>query len=283
MLNHLPGKEIPDWLVSLTPEKATFGEFPYRQVLDGSLYYPACALDDYPIRRLGGNVYSFVYADYSVRKEEFDAAVKNTGFKGYALLCHRPVGLAELCPGGWKALEPSDGSPRAMSTMIQDPYAAWAIWERRADLPESHGPKRFSFLFLRKEGVEAYAALFNANGLRPYALAIIKPGHALGGNWTNFEDPNAILARVVKRNLVGIPDVFLHGFNPIAFELNEEERRDEVRNRTIDKSSRPAAYPIWPDLYPHKVYLKRGPTWFRVWISNEGKNKVGRSYQNIWS
>lgn len=97
MLHHLPKMEIPDWLVSFTPEKAASCEFPYREVLDGCLYYPSSGLDAYPVRKLGGNVYSFVrYADYAVSKEEFDADVNNSGFKDYDLISYRPVDLREL-------------------------------------------------------------------------------------------------------------------------------------------------------------------------------------------
>jgi hypothetical protein len=43
------------------------------------------------------------------------------------------------------------------------------------------------------------------------AIAIIQPGHGFGGNYTDFTDPERILARSVFGNPAGAPQLLLYG------------------------------------------------------------------------
>ncbi len=86
-----------------------------------------------------------------------------------------------------------------------------SIMELKQDVPENHGPLRFSHFYLCADGTAAFQALYVANHACPKVIAIIQPGEAFGGNWTDFEDQEKILARSVMNNPAGQPDYLLYG------------------------------------------------------------------------
>ena len=91
------------------------------------------------------------------------------------------------------------------------PYCSWSIFQRGEDVPSIHGPPRFSLLYLCADGVAAFQALYYANSASPKAVAVIQPGTAFGGNWTDFDDPSGIFARTVFGNPKGSPQILLNG------------------------------------------------------------------------
>ncbi|MDI9631685.1 MAG: hypothetical protein BWY10_02531 [Chloroflexi bacterium ADurb.Bin180] len=100
-----------------------------------------------------------------------------------------------------------------LGAWMKPPFCVWSILQRREDdPPPRHGPHRISLLYLCTDGAAAFHELYLRNGVTPGAVAIIQPGHAFGGNWTNFEDPRAILARWVLTNPAGKPKILLHGW-----------------------------------------------------------------------
>jgi len=76
--------EMPDWLC-----RDNF-EFDVYEVVNNSLYYPACGTDGTPVKYFMGNVYSFVYVDYAdFTKEAFYREISNPHcFWGYHII-HR--------------------------------------------------------------------------------------------------------------------------------------------------------------------------------------------------
>ena len=90
------------------------------------------------------------------------------------------------------------------------PYCSWSIFQLREDVPAINGPPRFSLLYLCADGVAAFQALYYANSASPKAVAVIQPGTAFGGNWTDFEDPYEIFARTVLGNPKGSPQILLN-------------------------------------------------------------------------
>jgi hypothetical protein len=93
----------------------------------------------------------------------------------------------------------------------KEPYCSWSIFQRGEDVPSIHGPPRFSLLYLCADGVAAFQALYYANSASPKAVAVIQPGTAFGGNWTDFDDPSGIFARTVFGNPKGSPQILLNG------------------------------------------------------------------------
>ena len=218
----LPDTPLPKWLTQL--ESQSFQDrFPVREALSDSLYYPACAFDGLPVRHLGGAIYSFIYADYGYAQAQLIREVEGNGFRGYRPILEREVGLEELLPQGQSladvansahhVVRPQPLPPAARAAAMNAPFARWYIFEREPTVSPEHGPVRFSLLFVSGDGVASYFALYNAHRLRPRAIAIIRPGHAFGGNWTRFQDQGGELERVVSANTAGVPEFLLWGGN----------------------------------------------------------------------
>lgn len=213
MLPQLPEIAFPAWLANLSPEAMIDAPFPLERVLQNSLYYPSSAFDGDPVRHLAGNILSFVYADYGYSRQQFMNALQKPGFRGYEQIGTRSVTEGELVPRGWRPTPPTDfdGDPFRYRSWIKPPFCSWSLFQRRKDFPASHGPIRFSLLYLCADGVAAFQALYVANNEAPKALAIIQPGHGFGANYTDYENPEKILARSVLGNQAGRPDILLFG------------------------------------------------------------------------
>ncbi len=198
----------PEWLSN---PGDPLGPIPMRELLDHCVYYPAAGLDGDPVKYLGKDFQSFVYVDYGVGREPVLTDLPN--FNGYQLFSHREVLQDELIPHGWvpPELQPGDGDPTRTADFIRPPFAIWAIYDRKAAVSPEHGPERFSLLYIGGDGAATYHSLFYSHKVAPAVVAVIQPGHGFGRNWTNFEDPNQVLARLVRENPAGMPDYLLYG------------------------------------------------------------------------
>lgn len=213
MLSQLGHEAVPEWLRNLTMASIRDGQVPLKQILKDSLYYPSSGFDGDPVKYLAGNLHSFVYVDYGHGKAAFERALEHRGFNGYELIGKRSVTMQELVPNGWhpKPPAPMYGHPPQSWRGVGAPYCIWTVFQRRAEISADHGPDRFSLLYLFADGVAAFQALYLANAAVPKAIAVIQPGHSFGGNWTDFTDPNQMLARSVLGNPKGAPELLLHG------------------------------------------------------------------------
>jgi hypothetical protein len=215
MIEQLATVEEPEWLSGIDSTNFREAPFPLKDILRSSLYYPSAGFDGDPVRYLAGNVVSFVFVDYGKSGEELamELADPGNGFRGYEVIASRPVTEQELTPNGWNPSFPSpaDGNPSRHREWMKSPFCSWNILQRLDNFPESHGPHRFSLLYLCAEGVAAFQALYVANRVSPAIVAVIQPGHGFGKNWTNFEDPEKAFARSVTQNPSGKPKVLLFG------------------------------------------------------------------------
>lgn len=203
--------EIPEWLRRIGGGEAVPAKIPLRDILRMSCYYPASGLDASPVIILNGFVHSFVYVDYGITREQLHREYSEGGFRGYRLIHHREVPIDDLLPEGENSFSSIWGrSGLDERSRTKMPFADWSIWRRSEDLSENHGPELFSLLFVGAEGVAAFRALYERNDISPIALAIIQPGHAFGGNYTNFFDPNAELWSAIK-SAGQLPIVLIEG------------------------------------------------------------------------
>ena len=245
MIEYLPVIERPQWLSDLDPKYINYIEFPLEDVLRDSLYYPSSGFDGTPVRHFLGNVFSFVYVDYGNNSKELDEALAKPGFRGYEVIAKRDITEKELVPNGWQWLYTRDeiyasGNPLEHCSWLRSPspFCSWIIFQRKKDAPVSHGPHRFSLLYLCADGVAAFQALYVCNEMAPACVAIIQPGHGFGTNWTCFNDPDKIFARSVLENPAGKPKVILYGGN---------SGREYF------------SAPCWPDDYPNLLcFLSKG-------------------------
>lgn len=268
MIQQLAAITAPGWLKNLSRADIESGPFPLSGILRDSLYYPSSGLDGVPVKRLAGNILSFIHVDYGYSRDEFIAELKETGFLGYDIVGVReisrhelvpnvrlpplpnqvdstasfpdlitgPLGYDitgflgydiagmryiarhELAPNRWRPSLPTKADfTAACPDSIREnlinikPFCVWSVLQRREEYPDSHGPSRFSFLYICADGVAAFQALYIANHAFPKAVAIIQPGHGFGGNWTNFGDPDQIFARTVLGNPWGQPELLMLG------------------------------------------------------------------------
>jgi len=253
MIKELGALRIPDWLRQLTAEAIQRDGFPLQDILNDSVYYPSSGIDGDPIKYLAGNTFSFVYVDHGKSRQEMRKAL-NDGFRGYSILLSRDVEEKELTPNGWEPDLPqaADGNPRECEDFRKSPFAIWAVMERQDDYCGDHGPKRFSLLYVCADGVAGYQAIYKSNGAAAKYLAIIQPGHAFGGNWTDYEDPDLIFARTVLGNPAGTPDVLLYG---------------GIGKKAHYKNA------CWPNYAHHICFLQKdGGGTIGVWQANKGKD-----------
>lgn len=181
-------------------------QIPIADILRGSVFYPASAVDGRPVKYFGGYSHSFVYADCNVSQEGLRTCLDT--FKGYRLYYSRSVAREELCFRSFQPVppEPNDGNPKRLHIRPDfSPYAIWAVYERQSGFDEEHGPDRFSLLFVGGEGVATYQSLYYSNQSAPSVITLIRCD-AFTGNWTQFFDPERLLARSVMQNPYGTPD-----------------------------------------------------------------------------
>ena len=200
----------PAWLRGFAVYIRVGSSFPLKRILKNSLYYPASEFDGDPVKFFAGNIHSFVYADCGRSEEELLQALANPGFLGYEPIATRSVTAQEL---NWPELPsylnetPVDSNLERFIELgwVKQPFCSWTVFQRCDDRPPSHGPARFSFLFLCADGTAAYQALYVANSIAPKAIAIIQPG------WSYFSDPEHVLASTVAANPAGKPELLIYG------------------------------------------------------------------------
>lgn len=231
---------VPAWLKNVDAST----EFNRTDVLKDSVYYPGSDIDGTPLQAYGGFAHSFVYVDYYCDKEtvvnnlpriggyepifikdissgelssnpRFEVEFKNTDF--YGALPHQSV--RELIK-----------STKYGSNKRVVPYCVWSVLQRKSSTNPSHGPERFSLLFIFGEGVATYASIYNSNNLCPLAIIIKSADIGFGRNWTLFEKRGAIFERVVMANPAGIPRYLFtwNRYDPIGLEGREMYQNEDM-------------------------------------------------------
>ena len=185
------------------------------KLLTNSLYYPACELDGGVIKYCNEHygeigINSYVYADYGMEEKRLKDNL-DYFYDGYYLKKTRTVtavdlgfDLSQLIP------ECSNEDKERIYAWRKKPFARYAEFEKETDDWPEIGPNVFSLLYLCAEGITVYENLYLANGIAPKAMAIIQPGTAFGGNWTNYRDPTAPFARTVCNGQI-MPEYLFYG------------------------------------------------------------------------
>jgi hypothetical protein len=218
-----------NWLDLLTKDNIENGSFPLKEILGNSLFYPACGDDGSPIRNWQLDVNSFIYVDYFFSEKDLVNAIENRPFRGYHLLGQRNITKSELIPHGWSPQIPSgletefhkryiDAVQRS-GVNFENLFSKWMVFERDPELNETHGPKRFSLLFIRGEGAASYQALYITNRVLPKVIALVRPGEGFGGNYNDFSQ---VLLQTILMHEDGLPSNLLAWHPNDKSQLNED-------------------------------------------------------------
>ena len=264
MISAMPVMEMPAWLREIS-ERGECERFPLMEILQDSLYYPAAGLNGTPVKFLGGNIFSFIYADYGVSNREFlrnlNGTGRDCGFLGYSSVLQRELRVGEIVPQGWvPPLLPDNSYDRRLLLDQErqcDAYGHWSVWSRKPDFPPEHGPEAFSFLYLGGEMTCVYQTLYNRHAIKPKVLAIIQPGSGFGGGWEHTEGNQSFFKRVVQHNSAGMPEYLLcGGFGSFYEEACWSEYRGE---RLIQLPERQAGLWRLRDDYRRELFVDNPP------------------------
>ena len=154
MIDALKEKEQPNWLKQLEFNNGLIiSDFPLKDIISESLYYPASGVNGTPIKFLAGNFLSFIYVDYGYEKQEImnEITEPENGFMGYKLLGIKELTKNDLAPNGWQPVMPINLPDEIMRleklrNYIKQPFAIWSIFERLNHYNKEHVPERFSLL-----------------------------------------------------------------------------------------------------------------------------------------
>lgn len=206
-----------NWLWSIT-ETSDFPDL--NNILKDSLYYPACFFDFRPIKEFYGEIQSFVYADYLVKKNEYIDIINGNGepyelwdddsgwLESFKPVCQKEIGLNELFPNEWKPNLSPTGNVHEVSLLNRwldrcEPFAHWSVWD------DAEGSAtRFSLLYIASEMSTVYQGLYTRLNTVPQILTIINPG-AIGGEWEDVKNPDCFFRKVISANTAGLPPKLL--------------------------------------------------------------------------
>jgi len=246
--------KMPIWLKANIVELKN--QFNLKNILHDSLYYPSAGTDVDPIRYFTGNTYSFVYVDYDTSKTTSDAEInekiKALGYKRLFKFDVSETYFVHDIDNYYKNQNyylDAEDKRMGCRNHPKKPYCYWAVFERLMNGDAEDNPKRFSLLYLCSEAVSAYEVLYAMNRMAPKIFCIIMPGHACGGNWTNYYDRNLPMAQKVLSE--DWP------FNPWPEYLVNGGPGDIANNY---------AAPIWPEYRKEILRIEKGEQGGRSFI-----------------
>lgn len=202
MLDRLPELNCPAWLREMNLNTPV--GFCLQSVLRDSLFYPCCQFDGDPVKFLGGNVFSFVYADLAQNSESLMEHLQcpQNMFRGYELLASQVLGAEHF-------LQPDGLNHQGFGPELREiENATWLIFRRLPEFGQGHGPERFSLLYVHGDGILAYEALYVQNLIQPLVMALIQPG-SKNETQMAFGNDDCQLADIMGQH--GFPQYFLSG------------------------------------------------------------------------
>lgn len=216
MIHELAEIAFPSWLAEVLDGDGS-PTFHLRRLLEGSLYYPSCGFNGTPVKFLGGNILSFVFADHAMSRESLlqhlHSPAPDGGFKGYEPILKRDVPFGDAVQSridDTRSLNATEGAHALGRKQVPAPFAHWSVWRRMPGFPSSHGPRGFSLFFIGGEMSVVYQGLYCRLAVAPRVLTIIQPGVQQGAS--SAEDAGlSRLRSVALSNMAGLPDYLLYG------------------------------------------------------------------------
>ena len=227
----LPKELLPNWLKAIDENSL----FDRDMVLTNSIYYPGSNLDGRFLKLYLGVSHSVVYADPGVKKELFLDQVRK--ISGYQIILIKELADVDLSQNPnlnidilptdfYPPLESPIEIPKAFEEAQKkltwgyrvSPYIYWVVLQRKSNKDSTHGPERFSLIFIASEGITTYSAIYNSNKLCPKVIVFSGADIGFGHNWTFFEKRGGLFERIVMSNQAGLPKYLFtcNRYNPLG-------------------------------------------------------------------
>jgi len=216
-----PVRELaPAWLQELHPVQLP-ERLPMKALLEDSLFYPASGLDLKVLDTFKGDIYSYVYADYLINKDDVINSADNTcrlRLDGYRVFFHQEIEPSSLIEQA--TFEPLKVHPALFkeATIWQAQsrlYCHWIVFEREAEALQCTGLPRISLLVICGEMSAVYHALYRAYQCLPHVLVLKSMGYAtLGCGWEPAYSDDSLFKRVVATHPAGLPRYLYCGCLP---------------------------------------------------------------------
>lgn len=234
-------------LDAISSENICTQPFPLNDVLVDSLFYPCSGFDGSPIRHWPMGVNSFVYVDMGTDQIALTRETrKKKVFNGYKIIVERQLKMSELVPSGFMPKAPDSINQKQYQDAVKmsganvtNTFATWFVLERYENKNDEHGPKRFSLLYLRAEGLATYQALYVANNVLPKIVANIRPGEGFGGNFNNFSEE---FYEMLNAHASGLPPYYMAWHNKTMPRVLHEpwlKAYKPMSNQTFTKDHEP--------------------------------------------
>lgn len=222
--------EVPKWLEDIAKGNKNLEkiDFPLRNILTDSLYYPCSGGILGPRPLLAGNIFSFVYADYHIKKESYLKRFKGSKeiiFSDFRLVSHKEILWSDLVPNSWGPLVLPERGQYVLSFSVPF-FCYWSIWQRNS--VSKNSSEFFSVLFIAEEICIVYEALYCRLSVAPKILYIFRPG-CRGGEWERMWANQSFFKKVVKLNSSGMPEYLYNRYLDNINEFDEKPCWDEYR------------------------------------------------------
>lgn len=186
--------------------------FNLKEILEGSVFYPASGIDNSVIKCFSNQYSSFINVDYSISMTNVKNNMLGTLLiDGYDLICLTQIGMEEITPNGfipnnW-VLNEHERQRLEMDFISEKfygrnftPFALWGVYElNQNNMKET---KRFSVLHIGGESCAIFEALYLNYKINPSVVALINPGEGYGDNWTLFTNPDFRLFKNLTTNFL---------------------------------------------------------------------------------
>ena len=236
-------------------------EFPLRELLQDSVFYPCCYSDGRIIRLLNMawrklEVNSYILVDAMMSSEQFLEHEMNS-VHGYHVLAHRAVKESEYISPEWKLeIHPDEVHKYTAfcQRMKETPFAHWVVYERNSDRNESFGPECFSLFYVGgSEAITVFEQLYITHNIPPKVFCAIQcwPGLA-GGNWTDFSHTNGTLMYLFNRHHPCVPEWICLGN---MGEINNIYGMQRIKN-TSYLGIRAIGYNMFPEIEGIRIRCK---------------------------
>ncbi|MCL2006839.1 MAG: hypothetical protein FWG77_02020 [Treponema sp.] len=164
-----------------------YNEALFKESLENSVYYPACANDGTPIKILGKMFSNFVYSDYFTDIKGLDYELSTSGLLGYRLENSTFLDAKELFGVDWnKYLELNKELVKKVRLEWNDPFIKLYSFRYRSYFANHKGKDNINILYVKSEGITAYKYLYVNRNISPKCLVSLNPGMSFGGNFDDY-------------------------------------------------------------------------------------------------